>query len=101
MAITSTFEVVATYTAIQGREPEVLAGLKSLAEASRQEKGNLRYDYFRGVEDPTKIVILESYRTALDFQAHRESEHFQRLGVGAIIPLLEKRTVSTYEAMDD
>lgn len=98
---TSTFEVVAVYTAIQGREPEVLAGLKNLARASRREKGNLSYEYFQGVEDPSKIIILESYRTAEDFQAHRDSEHFQRLGVGTIIPLLENRTVATYESRDD
>lgn len=98
---TSTFEVVATYTAIHGREPEVLAGLEDLAQASRQEEGNLRYEYFQGVEDHTKIVILESYRTAEDFQAHRDSEHFQRIGVGTIIPLLMNRAVATYESTDD
>lgn len=98
---TSTFEVVATYTAIQGREQEVLAGLQDLAQASRLEEGNLSYEYFQGVEDPLRIIILESYRTAEDFQAHRDSEHFQRIGVGTIIPLLENRAVSTYESTHD
>ncbi|MGO4238606.1 putative quinol monooxygenase [Pseudarthrobacter sp. YAF2] len=57
-----------------------------------------RYEYFRGVEDPQKIVILESYRTAADFQAHRDSQHFQEIGVGTIIPLLHDRSVSTYDS---
>lgn len=91
-----TLDVVAMYTVKPGSENEVLAQLRLLAEASRNEDGNLRYEYFRGVEDPLKIVILESYRTAADFDAHRESVHFQQIGRGRIIPLLQDRTVSTY-----
>lgn len=91
-----TFDVVAVYTVKPGSEDEVLSQLQPLAEASRAEEGNLRYEYFRGVEEPSKIVILESYRTAADFDAHRESDHFQQIGGGRVIPLLQDRTVSTY-----
>ncbi|MCQ1947592.1 putative quinol monooxygenase [Arthrobacter sp. zg-Y1171] len=91
-----TFDVVAVYTVTPGSEDEVLAELRLLAEASRTEAGNLRYEYFRGVEDPRKVVILESYRTAADFDAHRESVHFQQIGRGRIIQLLQDRTVSMY-----
>ena len=93
-----TFDVVAVYTVKPGSEDEVLAQLHLLAEASRAEEGNLRYEYFRGVEDPRRIVILESYRTAADFDAHRATDHFQQIGGGLIIPLLQDRTVSTYGA---
>ena len=93
-----TFDVVATYIATPGSENDVLTNLGRLAEASRQEEGNLRYEYFRGVEDPQKIVILESYRTAADFQAHRESQHFQEIGLETIIPFLHHRSVSTYDS---
>lgn len=44
-----------------------------------------------------KIVILESYRTADHVQTHGNSPHFQDIGVGTIIPLLENRSVSTHE----
>lgn len=91
-----TFDVVAMYTVKPGSENQVLAQLRLLAEASRNENGNLRYEYFRGVEDPLKIVILESYRTAADFDAHRETDHFREIGAGRIIPLLQDRTVATY-----
>nr|WP_231700788.1 antibiotic biosynthesis monooxygenase family protein [Arthrobacter sp. zg-Y750] len=84
------------YTVKPGSENEVLAQVRLLAEASRNEDGNLRYEYFRGVEDPLKVVILESYRTAADFDAHRASDHFEQIGVGRIIPLLQERTVSIY-----
>ncbi|MGJ0383735.1 putative quinol monooxygenase [Paenarthrobacter nicotinovorans] len=89
---------MATYKTTPGSENDVLAHLRRLAEASRQKDGNLRYEYFRGVEDPQKFVILESYRTAADFQAHRESQHFQEIGVETIISLLHHPLVSTYDS---
>lgn len=92
-----TFEVVAIYTVTPGREGDVLAGLRSLAAASRQEEGNLKYEYFQGIEDSSRIAILESYRTSEDFQSHRASAHFEQIAVKSIIPLLQDRTVTTYE----
>lgn len=94
----TTFEVVANYTTAEGRQNDVLARLKELAKASREEPGNLRYEYFQGIENPLRIVILESYRTAADYQAHRDSEHFQNIGAENILPLLQHRSISTYEA---
>lgn len=95
------FEVVANYTTRAGREKDVLENLRALAEASRKEPGNLRYEYFQGVEDPSRIVILETYRTSKDFDAHRQTPHFQRIGAETIIPILESRTVSTFESHAD
>lgn len=94
-----TLEVVATYVVNPGSIADVLMSLKELAEASRREEGNYRYEYFQGVEDPAKIVILESYSSETAFQLHRKTEHFKRLGVGTIIPLLQSRSVATYLAM--
>lgn len=95
------FEVVATYTTLTGREADVLGHLRSLAQASREEPGNLRYEYFQGVEDHSRIVILETYQTPGDFDAHRRTPHFQRIGAETIIPLLQSRTVSTFESHVD
>lgn len=90
------FNVVARYRTLDGRTDEVLVHLGEMAEASRAEPGNITYEFFRGVEDSQQIVILESYGTAADFEAHRNTGHFQDIGAGRIIPLLESRTVSTY-----
>lgn len=92
----SVFNVVARYRTLDGKAEEVLSHLQEMAEASRAEPGNLSYDFFRGVQDDHQIVILESYGTAADFDAHRNSGHFQSIGAGQILPLLESRTVSTY-----
>ena len=63
---------------------------------TRAEPKNLDYAYFRSPEDPDHIVILERYRDADGLDVHRETPHFQRIGFGAIIPLLDRREVSSY-----
>lgn len=90
------FNVVAHYGTKSGATDEVLMLLAGMAEATRKEPGNISYDFYRGVQDPTQIVILESYHDAGDFDRHRESRHFLELGAGKIIPRLRSRNVSTY-----
>lgn len=90
------FNVVAHYAAKPAAADEVLALLAAMAEATRKEQGNISYDFYRGVQDPNQIVILESYHDAGDFDRHRESPHFLELGAGKIIPRLASRHVSTY-----
>lgn len=90
------FNVVAHYGTKPGATDEVLALLAGLAEATRKEPGNISYDFYRGVQDPAQVVILESYHDAEDFDRHRESQHFVELGAGKIIPRLNSRHISTY-----
>ncbi|MGO4147590.1 putative quinol monooxygenase [Paenarthrobacter sp. YAF11_1] len=94
----TTFNVVARYRTLEGKAEEVLALLDHMAEASRNEPGNLSYDFFRGWQDDRQIIILESYRAAADFEIHRNSAHFQQIGAERILPMLESRTVSTHTA---
>lgn len=90
------FNVVAQYGTKPGVTDQVLELLDAMAEATRKEPGNISYDFYRGVQDPTQIVILESYHDAGDFDRHRESQHFVELGATKIIPRLASRHVSTY-----
>lgn len=92
------FTVVARYYAKPETADEVASLLPKLAEASRTEEGNVSYVVNRDLETPENFVIVEVYGTADDFQAHRDSEHFQEIGFGKIIPLLRERTVATFES---
>lgn len=94
--MSSTFNVVARYRTKPGTTEEVLGHLEKMAAQTREEPGNISYEFFRGVEDDRKIVILESYHTAEDFDLHRQTKHFLTIGAVHIIPELEARTVSTY-----
>ncbi|MFC4224013.1 putative quinol monooxygenase [Lysinibacter cavernae] len=90
------FQVIAHYTVAAGNTPAVLPLLAQLAAASRTEPANLLYNFFQDAEDPNHIVILERYTDEAGFAAHRESAHFQEIGVGKIIPLLEDRYIESY-----
>lgn len=58
---------------IETARPEVL----KLIEQTRQEKGNLRYDYFQDVKEPGTFVILEQFVDNAAFQEHINSEHYK------------------------
>ncbi|WAC72277.1 putative quinol monooxygenase [Roseateles sp. SL47] len=88
-------QVIAYYHAKPGHGDQVSELLGQLTAATRQEPANLSYDYYRSPQDPDRFVILEQYTDAAGLDAHRASEHFQRLGFGTIIPLLVSRTVSS------
>lgn len=90
------FTVIARYNATPETAEEVAALLPGLAAGSRSEPGNISYTITRDLEQPERFVIVEEYRSAEDFAAHRETTHFQEIGVGQIIPLLDDRQVATY-----
>ncbi|MGW6455272.1 putative quinol monooxygenase [Streptomyces sp. NPDC055078] len=81
-----------------GEVDTVVGFLRQLVEASRLEPANLEYAFYQCPEDRAKLVILERYEDESGFAVHRETEHFQRLGVGEIIPRLRMRKVETYVA---
>ena len=94
------FHVVATYGTKPGMAEGVLDLLRTWQSATRREPGNVSYEFYRGAEDPTRIVILESYQDAEDFYWHRESKHFMDLGAGQTIPRLVSRHISTYTSVE-
>lgn len=81
--------LVVRLTAQEGKEDELVALLRELAEASRQEPGCEQYIPTQDPENPRSFLLYEQYvdKNALD--AHGASEHFQRLAVGALPSLLD------------
>lgn len=87
--------ILARWRVREGALDTVLSLLPELAAASKREPGNQLYRVYRhSSADQRTLILLEGYadRSALD--AHRQSEHFQRLVVGRILPLLDEREVS-------
>ncbi|CAL9621494.1 putative quinol monooxygenase [Streptomyces albus] len=87
------FVVVARYRVRPGATDQVLALLDEMAAASRKEPGNRRYRVHQGVEDPHTVVLYEEYDSEADFTAHCASDHFRRLVLEGVVPLLESRDV--------
>ncbi|WGS52227.1 antibiotic biosynthesis monooxygenase [Paraburkholderia sp. D15] len=94
-------QVIAHYFAQPGNGDALVRPLTELAAATRGEPKNLYYEFFRSPLDPDHFVILEKYSDANGLAEHRETEHFQRLGFGTIIPLLDRREVTSHMVQGD
>ena len=46
------------------------------ALASVEEPDNCRFDVLRAVEDPSKFLLVEIYKTAAGPVAHKETDHY-------------------------
>lgn len=89
-------QVIAHYFVRPGHGDEVSGLLGELAQMTRSEPANLYYQFFRSVEDPNHFVILERYSHAQGLEEHRNTSHFQQIGVQRIIPLLTSREVQSH-----
>lgn len=94
------FVVAAVWKAKAGHEDKILEVIKTMTPLSRQEPGNLYYQAQVAPEDPTKYFLYEQYRTAQDYEDHKNTEHFQKHVFGYAIDYLETRHVETYETID-
>ncbi|WP_144139964.1 putative quinol monooxygenase [Paraburkholderia sp. BCC1884] len=94
-------QVIAHYFAKPGNGDALVKPLTELAAATRTEPKNVFYEFFRSPLDPDHFVILEQYSDASGLAEHRETEHFQRLGFGILIPLLDRREVSSHMVPGD
>ena len=53
----------------------------------------------RDPEDPRSLLFYEAYRDKAAFEEHGATEHFQRLAVGELFPLMESRERTFYETL--
>lgn len=77
----------------------IRALLIELREASRAEPACLQWEVHTSLDDPASFFLYEVYDDASGFDAHRVSEHFQRLVVDRALALLDERTVEMYERL--
>lgn len=90
-------QVIARHTVSAGNEEEVLALLARLAEATREEPGNLAFDVYRRADDGRHLAILERYVSREALAAHRETPHFKDLLLDRVVPRLDERTGEAYD----
>ena len=74
--------------------------VRTLAEASQQEPGNIHYIPHRDPEDPRVFVLYEQYTDEAAFKAHGQTEHFKTIAQGELFPLMEERERLFCETME-
>lgn len=48
------------------------------AEASVQERGNVRFDVLQSSDDPCRFILYEAYETSEDAAVHKGTPHYLR-----------------------
>jgi quinol monooxygenase YgiN len=94
------YVVTARWTAKEGEGARVRSAIEQLIEPSRAEPGNRFYQPSYDPDDPSVFFFFEIYDDEDGYKAHGESEHFQRLGFGEAIPLLESRERWFYRTIE-
>ena len=70
-----------TFQCRPGQRETFLEALRAegIDAASRAEEGNLQYDWFRAVDAPDDLLLIEKYRDEAAVAAHVRSAHVARL----------------------
>jgi quinol monooxygenase YgiN len=95
------YVVSALWRANEGEQDRIARIIEELTAPSREEPGNLFYQGHRSPEDPRLFYLYEQYVDEAGYQAHQDTEHFQRLAVGEAIPNLESRERAFYDTLVD
>ena len=53
-----------------------IAATQRNVEASRQETGIARFEFFQAPDDPARFLLVEIYRTEEAPAAHKETSHY-------------------------
>ena len=94
------YVLIARMTAREGEQDRAAEIIRELTAVSSAEPGNIHYIPHRDAENPRTFMIYEQYRDEAAFEAHGQTEHFQRLAAGQLFPLMEERERLFYETID-
>lgn len=85
--------VFAKWQVKEGKIDTVLKLLAEVAKKSTEEKGNLFYKIHQSNSDANTLILFEGYTNEAAVDEHRNSDYFQNIVIGNIIPNLENREV--------
>jgi quinol monooxygenase YgiN len=94
------YVVVARMITRDGEQDRAAQIIEELVPASREEPGVIQYVAHRDPEDPRVFLMYEQYRDEAAFEEHGKTEHFTRLGPGALFGLMEDRRREFYVTLD-
>ena len=72
------YVVCVTIWVKSGFEQKFIEATRDNHEHTRKEPGNLRFDVLQKEDEPTRFFLYEAYRTAGDFDNHKQTAHYQR-----------------------
>jgi kynurenine formamidase/quinol monooxygenase YgiN len=93
------YVVTAEWRARAGAEDRLAELCEEMTKCSRQEPGNGFYEAHRSREDGRRFHLYAEYLDASSYEAHRDSEHYQRLVLDEAFPhLVERQAREVFDA---
>lgn len=86
-------ELIVKWKIKETETANVLELLAELADQTKKEKGNLAYAIYQSEKDPNEVILHERYADEEALEAHKNSDHYQTIVAGKIIPHLEAREI--------
>jgi quinol monooxygenase YgiN len=90
----------ATWVARPGSEDLVREALAELAPKARAEQGNLAFWVSMDPDQPSTFRLYEIYADHEALDQHTESDHFQSIVVGRVLPELDERRREFFDLLD-
>ncbi|UFH57223.1 putative quinol monooxygenase [Spirosoma sp. KNUC1025] len=84
---------IAEWLTKDGQLETVLNLLAEVAVKSTEEEGNLFYTAYQNHTDPNTLYLIEGYTDESALAKHRNSDHYKKIVVEKILPLLEARKI--------
>jgi quinol monooxygenase YgiN len=69
--------IVVKFTIRPDRSEDWLALIEDATQATRQEPGNLFFEWSRSVDTPHQFILVEAYESSQAGEAHVNSDHFK------------------------
>jgi quinol monooxygenase YgiN len=88
------------YRVQPGKMEEVVEALREMAPLARSEEGCREYLVQRARDDADALALYEVYDDENALAVHSETDHFKRIVVDRIVPMLESREREYYELLD-
>ena len=70
-------KVVVTMKIKEEKQEQFLAAFRKMADKTREEKGCIYYDLHKDTKDSLTYILLESWATQEDLDAHGKTEHMK------------------------
>jgi len=73
--------LIVTYNTKPGMRDEFFNKIheEKIDTASRAEAGNVRYSYFKSVDNENQLLLLETWKDEEAFKTHCDCDHFKKL----------------------
>lgn len=93
--------VHSTFQLLPTSKPDVLSLMKNMVRLCRQEYGCLSYEYYEGITETNRLILLQEWENADCLQAHYQTAHMDDF-ITRLAPHLQSPIITrSYIAQED